>query len=115
MVPYVEETQVNMHWGFSYLDEANSLLTAGAADFGLIGVLVYPLLILFFLRFILEWAQWVMPTLLAVIIALAFMFETLQAEDVPAGYFVQVRNAFAVGLVIWFISRLPRFRLRPAE
>jgi len=115
MVPYQEETQVNMQWGFSYIDEANSLLTAGAADFGIIGVLLYPFVILFFFRVCLEWFQWVTPTLLAVIVALAFIFQTLQAEDVPAGYFIQVRNALSMGLLVYILSRLPRFRLRPSD
>ena len=113
--PYSEEAQVDMHWGFSYIDEANSLLTAGAADFGIIGVFVYPLVIIFFFRFILERFQWTVPSLLATIIALGFVFETLQAEDVPVGYFSQIRNALLAALLFYFISTLPKFRLRRAD
>ncbi len=113
--PYGEEEMANMQWGFSYIDEGNSLLTAGAADFGLIGVLLYPLLILLFFRMALEWTQSFMPPVMAAIVALSFIFETLQAEDTPVGYFTQIRNALLVGLLFYLASKLPRFRLRPAE
>jgi uncharacterized membrane protein len=107
-----EEHLVDLHWGFTFTDEANSLLTAGAADFGLIGVLVYPLLIIFFLRFTLERLQWVLPALPSVIIALSFVFETLQAEDSPIGYFIAVRNSLMMGLLFYFVYWIPKFRWR---
>ena len=52
--PYGEEILANMQWGFSYRDEANSILTAGAADFGLLGDLAYPLILSLMLRPALE-------------------------------------------------------------
>jgi len=113
--PYPEEIQVNMQWGFSYIDEANSLLTAGAADFGIIGVLIYPFLIIFFFRAALELLQWALPSFLGAIIALGFVYETLQAEDAPIGYFIQIRNAATVLLILYIIYSLPKFRLRPAS
>jgi hypothetical protein len=113
--PYGEEEMANMQWGFSYIDEGNSLLTAGAADFGLVGVLLYPLLILILMRVTLEWLQSMMSTVMATIIALSFISETLRPEDIPVAYFTQIRNALIVALLFYFASKLPRFRLRSAD
>jgi hypothetical protein len=112
---YSEEILVNLHWGFSYQDEANSLLTAGAADFGFLGVLCYPLLLLFMLRFALEWLQSGVPTSLAVIVALGFLFQSMLPETAVAGYLLQVRSAILVVIAYYFLSRLPRFQLKRAE
>jgi hypothetical protein len=115
MVPYAEETLVNMQWGFSYVDEANSLLTAGVSDFGFIGLLVYPVLLVLMLRVALEWLQFALPTNVAVLFALAYIFQVLQAEDVPVGYFLQIRTTILFALVFYILVRLPKFRLRPSD
>ena len=115
IVPYGEEILVNIQWGFAYIDEANSLLTAGAADFGFVGVILYPIVLVLMLRVALEWIQYVMPTNIAAIIALAYIFQALQAEDVPAGYFLQLRTTLLVALIFYVLVRLPAFRLRPAN
>ncbi len=115
LTPYGEEQLVDMKWGFSYADEANSVFTAGAADFGITGVLIYPLLVVLLMRVTLEWAQFVMPTVGAVIVCLAFVFEMLQAEEVLIGYFTEVRNALILAALIYLFQRLPRFQLRHAD
>jgi hypothetical protein len=114
IVPYNEETLANIHWGFSYIDEANSLLTAGAADFGIIGVLLYPLALLLMVRAAIEWFQYATPTYFAVIVTMGFVFEALQAEEVPVGYFIQLRNALLIALIFYIVDNLPKFRLRPS-
>lgn len=111
---YGEETLANMHWGFSYRDEANSILTAGAADFGILGVLAYPVLLTLMLRLALEWVQYAVPTNMAVIVTLSYLFRSLQAEATPSGYFLEIRSTILVVILYYFASRLPRFRLRPA-
>jgi len=35
--------------------------------------------------------------------------------DAPIGYLIQIGNALAAGLVLYILSRLPKFRLRPAN
>jgi hypothetical protein len=109
---YSEEDMVNMKWGFTYKDEANTLLTAGVADFGIFGVMLYPLAAVFLLRFVLEWMQSVMPTHAAVIVALAFVHQMLLSEQLPAGYLLQIRNALIFMMLVYLWSILPRFRLR---
>lgn len=114
IAPYDEETLANMQWGFSYRDEANTLLTAGAADFGFLGVLAYPILLTFMLRIALEWIQLIVPTRMAVITALAFVFQSLLLEDVPVSYFLQIRSVILVVIIYYIFIRLPRFKLHSA-
>jgi hypothetical protein len=115
ITPYGEEILANMQWGFSYKDEANSLLTAGAADFGFIGVLLYPILLCFMLRFVLEWVQLAVPTNLAVIVALAYVQQSLLNEVSPVGYFLQVRSTILLLIILYVLVRLPTFRLRSPD
>ena len=112
ITPYGEEILANMQWGFSYKDEANSLLTAGAADFGFVGVLLYPILLCFMLRILLEWVQFTVPTNLAVIVALAYVQQSLLTEVSPVGYFLQIRSTILLLIILYVLVRLPAFRLR---
>jgi hypothetical protein len=109
---YGEEQLANMKWGFTYLDEANSILTAGAADFGIIGVFLYPLLVVLLMRMTLEWLQFVMPTAGAAMIALAFIFQMLISEGTPADYLLQIRNGLILAALFYLFSALPKFRWR---
>ena len=108
---YGEEQQANMQWGFSYIDEANSIITAGAADFGLIGVFVYPFLVVLILRSALEWIQFSMPTYVATMIALAYIFQMLLAESLPVDYLIQIRNTIILAAIFYILAALPKFRL----
>jgi hypothetical protein len=110
-----EEGMADMQWGFSYRDEANSLITAGAADFGFLGVLVYPLAFSFMLRFTLERGQYIVPLRFAVIISLAYVYQSLEAEAIPVAYFLQIRSTILLAIVYYLLSRLPVFRLAPPE
>jgi hypothetical protein len=113
--PYAEEQLANMQWGFSYRDEANSLLTAGAADFGFLGVLVYPLALTLMLRFALERVQYLVPLRFAVIFSLAYVYQSLEAESSPVGYFLQIRSTILVVAALYLLARLPAFRLRSVD
>jgi len=112
---YDEEALANMQWGFSYRDEANSLITAGAADFGFLGVLIYPLAFSFMLRILAEWVQNAVPTRLAVILTLAYVLQSLEAETVPVSYFLQVRSTILLVVILYILARLPVFRLRSVD
>jgi hypothetical protein len=110
--PGQEEDQVNRQWGFTYLDEANTIITAGVADFGLAGVFVYSFLIIVLMRGVTEWAQTALPTYAAVMIALAIIYQMLLAESTPAGYFIQIRNAIILAFILYVLPRLPKVQLR---
>jgi len=109
--PYGEEELVDMKWGFGFTDEANSILTGGVADFGIIGVFLYPLFAVLLLRATLEAIQYVMPTYGAVIMALAFVYVMLLAEQTLFAYFGQVRNALIFAFLLYLLSLVPKVRL----
>ena len=113
--PYEEEQLADMKWGFGYIDEANTVLTAGATDFGILGMLVYPLLIVLLLRVVLEWTQSFMPTFAAIMIALALLYEALLPEQSLAGYFGQVRNGLIFAGLLYVLSALPKFQIRSPQ
>lgn len=98
-----EEELVDQQFGFNYNDEANSVLTAGATDFGLIGVVFYPLIIAavfaLYFRFL---ERWFKPVPL-MFIALCFILSMLQTETTLTGYFEALRDAplFASVLAIF--------------
>jgi hypothetical protein len=111
---YGEEQLANMKWGFTYIDEANSILTAGATDFGIVGVLLYPLVVVLLMRVTLEWLQFAMPTAGAAMIALAFIFQMMISEGTPADYLLQIRNGLILAVLFYLYSTLPTFRWRSA-
>jgi hypothetical protein len=45
-----EEGLANEHFGLPVYDDANSILTAGIIDFGIAGVILYPIILCFFMR-----------------------------------------------------------------
>ena len=100
-----------MKWGFGFTDEANSIITGGVADFGIIGVFLYPLFAVLLLRATLELIQYVMPTYGAVIMALAFIYVMLLAEQTLFAYLGQIRNALIFAFLLYLLSLVPKVRL----
>ena len=115
ITPYAEEALANMQWGFSYIDEANSLITAGAADFGFLGVLIYPLVFSFMLRFALELAQYTVPVRFAVIFSLAYIAQSLATEATPVDYILQIRSTILLIIILYVLTKLPTFRLKAVD
>ena len=109
---FQEETLANEQWGFSYIDEANSVLTAGAMDFGLIGMVLYPLLIVFLLRGFIEIAGMYLPPLSSLVVALAVIGTLLEVEIQLSNYFVAVRDGILFAILISIFSVLPKFQWR---
>lgn len=105
-----EEQLVDQQFGFSYGDEANSVLTAGATDFGFAGMILYPLIIVFLYKVeigILE--KWLKPVPL-MFVALSFIYFMLQTETTLTGYFELLRDsALFAGALTLFLS-FPAFR-----
>jgi hypothetical protein len=108
---FEEEGLDNELFGSSYLDEANSILTGGATDFGLLGMIAYPLLICWVVRSFFEFLGQALPTFVATFIITAAMGGLLQPESAITAYFVLIRNGILFGSVVWFFMALPAFRL----
>lgn len=106
-----EEALVDQVFGLSYGDQANSILTTGATDFGFIGVMIYPLILVFLLRATFDIiAKW-FSTVTLMVVALSFICILLQAENILTGYLEVMRDAALFGAVVAIFMALPAFRL----
>lgn len=109
---YQEEAVANMQFHFSFIDEANSTLTAGALDFGLWGIILYPIALCGLLRLFSEFVGSTLPTMASSFVLLALIFNSLMTEVGLWGHFVAVRDGLIFSFILWFISKLPVVRLR---
>lgn len=109
---FTEEGLANELFGSEYLDEANSVLTAGAVDFGVAGILIYPLLFVLILRLFFEFLAGALPVFASCFVILASFSVILEPENVVTAYFVVIRDGILFGSVVWFIMSLPEFRIR---
>jgi hypothetical protein len=109
---FSEEALTDQLFGFSYRDEANSLLTNGAADFGFLGALFFPLAVAWILRFIIEFVSWRLNQFSSLMTTMGCLLVCLGAENSLTGYVVSLIHGiiFAVGIVIFFA--LPRIQFR---
>jgi len=99
-------------FGLTYKDAANSILTNGATDFGLLGAIVYPLLLVWLFRFSVESLSRFLPAVPMAIIVLGTIFCLLQAENSLNAYFVTIRDAMIFSVILLIFFRLPRIRIR---
>lgn len=109
---FSEEQLADELFGFNYSDEANSILTNGAVDFGFFGVLAYPLIVVLLFRFSIDVFAKFLPPLHLTIITLGVLFQFLQTENAVSNYLDALRSAIMIAIVLFIFSRLPRFRLR---
>lgn len=109
---FSEEALTDQLYGFAYLDEANSLLTNGATDFGLVGALFFPLAIAAVLRLLTEFAVWRLNQFAILMVVLANINLCLQAENALSAMAVTILHGliFSVGVLIFF--SIPRFQLK---
>jgi hypothetical protein len=109
---FTEEALVDQLFGFSYGDEANSLITQGATDLGLLGVILSPLIMAWLMRTVIEFTSWRLNQGAALLVLLAAIFVAIQTEETLTGYVNTLLYGliFSVGFVIFF--SLPRIRLR---
>ncbi len=107
-----EEGLSNELFGTTYGDEANSVLTTGAIDFGALGMIVYPILIVGGLRILVEILSESLPTFVAVFVIIGTIGRILEPENTVTDYFIIIRNGILFGTVVWFFIALPAFKLR---
>jgi hypothetical protein len=108
---YQEETVANMQFHFSFGDEANSTLTAGALDFGLTGIILYPILLWGLLRLFASLAERTLPTMASTFLILALVFDSLMTENGLWSHLVSLRDGLIFSLILWGISSLPKLAL----
>lgn len=112
---FSEEGLVDQLFGYGFGDQANSILTAGGTDFGLLGVLIYPLLLIALMRIIYDIAAKCFGVVPLMFIALSILYVCLQTEASLTGYFGTLRVVFLFGLVIAGFMVFPSIRLRSGQ
>jgi hypothetical protein len=109
---FTEEQLANRVFGSTFGDEANSILTTGAVDFGFWGILFYPLVIIAMLRIFLEIVAEYLPVFVSCFIIIASLNTMLEPEIATTSFFLIIRNGIIFGSVIWFVMSLPEFRIK---
>lgn len=107
-----EEGLVDVTFERSWGDEANSVLTAGATDFGFIGVMLYPLLLVLLVRAVFGFISMWFGTIPLLFMTLSLIALIMQTEVTLSGYFGLLRNTILFGSVIALFMAFPRIRLR---
>lgn len=108
-----EEVLANEHFGLTDTDDANSVLTGGIIDFGVVGVIVYPLLACALARLFLMLTDGVVNREGRMLAVFAVLFLYLQTESPIGLYLIQLRNLLIL-LFCWAtIYWLPSVRSKP--
>jgi hypothetical protein len=108
---FSEEDLVDRQFGFSYGDEANSIVTAGATDFGLFGVIVYPILMVIVVRLVYDLIARFFSVVPLLFATLSFVFLLLQSEMTLNGYFNTLRNTFLFTLILAVFLSMTRIKV----
>ncbi len=109
---FQEEHLANELFGSTYTDEANTIFTAGTVDFGIWGLLIYPLLVAAMIRLFIEFVSEALPVFASCFIILASFSTILEPELAAVAYFLILRNGIIFGSVVWFVMSLPEFRIK---
>ena len=95
-----EEGVANEHFGLPVYDDANSILSSGIIDFGLPGLLVFPLLICAAWRLLLFFLDYVLNAEGQVVAVLFVLGILIQSEADIGGYIIAMRHLLTL-LAIW--------------
>jgi hypothetical protein len=99
-----EEGIANPHFGLPMTDEANSVVTAGLSDFGLLGAFIYPMALAALCSALLR-ATRRLPDAVHLLVAVAMLNTLLNVEGSVADYFNIIRSLaiyLAMGWGAWW-------------
>lgn len=105
-----EEVVVNPEFGLRVEDDANSILTTGLADFGLVGCFLYPLCCGLFISVFFRKLCTIVPTELAGFVFLSLTFLLIQVEVATIAYFAQMRNLVLICVIFWLVKSVANRR-----
>lgn len=111
-LPSAPEELVHPLYGIPVFDGPNSVLVAGFDDFGFLGALVYPLVVVLLFGWFNKFVRAAVrdaPTRLFVLFTL--LFQLLYIEQGFASVFVTLRNLVIVIGAAWVLGKLPIPRL----
>lgn len=107
-----EEQLASETFAVQYPDLANSLFTAGALDFALWGVIIYPIATILLLSYCFRLGSTYFSYEVALFGLAALLQTAIAAEQNLDGYFGAVRNWVIFALFLYLVSKLPRFEWR---
>ena len=110
-----EEDLASRTFHVFYPDQPNSIFTAGALDFGVWGVMIYPIFVVLLCSMVERIAIGYFSYELAVFGACLFLVIFIAPEFQMNEYFVAVRNLIAFGVVLYLSSKLPSFQFGAAH
>jgi len=108
---YNEESLANTQFHFAYSDQPNSIYSAGALDFGFLGMVFYPVLVAVLFRAMAEFVRINMPETVSIIVILALLFNALMTEGGLVGRFLTIRNSLLFSGVLWLFFKMPAFSM----
>lgn len=109
----MEEAVANPAFGLKAQDEANSYLTGGLSDFGIVGVFVYPVLLGLLINFAVRVGLSNASELMKCVVTMMFIFALFQTEFGFATIFVFARNTFILALGWIPVRVVMRFFMKP--
>jgi hypothetical protein len=113
---FTEESVANTTYGFAYRDEANSLYSAGAIDFSIWGMILYPIAISALFRLMAEIVRVNLPEIVATIVVLFLAYNALLTEAGLWVRFLAVRDSLLYAAFLYVLFKIPEFSLnRPPE
>jgi hypothetical protein len=104
---YQEEEVASRTFHVFYTDQPNSLFTAGALDFGIWGVMVYPIIAVFLLSFFLRCGLACFSYEVVIFGVILFVSTTIAAEQQMAGYFEPLRDLLVFAPYLYLVSKIP--------
>lgn len=102
----MEETVVNPQFGLQPKDEANSILTTGLADFGVLGCFLYPLVLSLALGALVRRAVSVLPAPVGTMFFFSLVFVSLQTEMTTSEYMIICRNWVILSVGFLLLAKL---------
>jgi hypothetical protein len=108
-----EEVLINPKFGLPIWDAANSIFTAGVADFGIAGLFVYPISLAVGLSFVMRLTYRWAPPIAGLLVGAAICRILLLVETDIAGYFAAFRMTILILAASWLFFGMLR-KERPA-
>jgi len=96
----IDEELINPRIGLPVIDEANTILTTGFADFGLFGMIVYPIIVMLMLKCLIILVRKSGIRWLDYFVQFGVLFLLLNVENSMSAYWTFIRNALIILVIV---------------
>jgi len=115
-LPISEEDLANLLFGTNFPDQANSIMTTGAVDFGIVGALVYPFIVVVLMAAFLGAMRTFATPLVAMVSLLSGVYLMLNTELDFSAYLAFFRNGLLFAGFVYLVGRFrPAWRGTAAQ